>query len=276
MIRLTVVQPGRDNEPKVNSFLQLANQAHRPWQSPRSHPITSMHIYAFSNPAQLEISHLLDTLSPLHDHSVVPVGTASYPMGNFNFPNFTSQLTRFEAFDRDKSGAFGVRLSVRMVVMRRHLASTVASAIRREFRIINQRPALHWRGMQLIEEMLRGASQDEWVMIDYEDFLRRPLMYASLLARWFGCDNEDALRAGLETVKVRAADKDVLAESWQVLRDWDEQHASNNAETGFGMEAAVRDVMQKWQTDNDSVWNNECVVVSPDNASFAQQGSRCF
>lgn len=160
--------------------------------------------------------------------------------------------------------------------MKRSLASTVASAIRREFRNIQHRVQLHERGMELIDAQIRGVSQDYWIIIDYEDFLIRPLEYAPILGKWFHIENVDALMHGLGEVKVRSLERNVLAESWQIIREWDKENFQHHLNDNFTMEYQVQNIMQKLDETERSMWNNGCVVVRPESMKFIENGFKCF
>ena len=202
-------------------------------------------------------------------HATMSITGGSYPRGYNGYHILTE---RFDSFNRDEQ-QFGVHLDVRTVVMKRHLASTVASAIRRGFQPIEKRPGQHWKGMQLIEKQIRRMSQDQWVMIDHEDFLRRPQEYAHIIAKWFRIGNVSALELGLRKVKVRAPERNIEQESWEKIKAWD---ARQNVTTGFNMEQAVQDVVGRWEADENSIWNNDCVLVSPENHDFINTGHECW
>merc|ERR1712130_58687 len=205
-------------------------------------------------------------------HSTVSITGGSYPYGDAeSYPNVSVFVEQFEAFNRNEP-QYGVHLQIRAVVMKRHLASTVASAIRRRFRPIETRPHRHWKGMQLIEEQVRRMTPDQWIMIDYEDFLRRPQEYAPIVAEWFRIGNLSALELGLRSVKTRAPERDIVQESWEAIRAWDNL---NSKKGGFNMEQAVQDVMGRWEAEKDSIWNNDCVLVSPENLDFLQTEHQC-
>jgi len=129
--------------------------------------------------------------------------------------------------------------------------------------------------MQLIEEQVRSVSQDQWIMIDYEDFLLRPQEYAPILAKWFRIDNLSAFEMGLGALKKRCPERDIEQESWDRIRKWDAEHSNHSGE-GFSMEQTVLEVVRKWKADKDSIWNDECVVVSPENVKFIEEGFKCF
>merc|ERR1712062_534226 len=124
---------------------------------------------------------------------------------------------------------------------------------------------MHWDGMKLIEAQVRSLSQDEWIMIDYEDLLLRPMDYVSILAKWFGLENGSGLRKGFSIVGVRSPERDIEEESWERIKKWD----TENSDGEPVMEGLVLNVMHKWSLDATSIWNNPCVVVTPDNSSFA-------
>ena len=207
----------------------------------------------------------------------IGLGIDSHPAATHNgvprWPNFTSFVERWDTFNRFEQKD-RIHLKIRSVVMKRHLASTVASAIHRNFSSILMKPQWHWEGLQKIEQQLRSASQDQWIMLDYEEFLLRPKEYAGVLAQWFGHNNVEAMTRGLGHVKVRSPERNILNESWQEIRDWD--RANSNHSDGPTLEQEVQRVMKEWEESTDSIWNNECVVVSPEHFDFIQQGFRCF
>ena len=157
--------------------------------------------------------------------------------------------------------------------MKRPLAMTMASAIRRRFSGIEHKVQLHWKGMQLIEEQVRSTAQNNWIMIEYEDFLLRPMEYAPILEQWFHIEKA-SFAPGLSTVEVRSPDRNILEESWQRIREWDEEY-SRKQYLG-NMETTVRDMMQKWNENEESIWNNECVIVTPEKTMFADDGFECL
>lgn len=160
--------------------------------------------------------------------------------------------------------------------MKRSLACTMASAIRRGFKPIQNRVELHSKGMEAIEEQVRSTSQNNWIMIDYEDFLTRPLAYAPVLADWWRVDNVSAFMTMFEEIKVRDPERNVLEESWQRIGEFDEKSSKNKLKEQLTMEEKVRNMVHKWAENEQSIWNNDCVLVSPENTRFIENGYECF
>merc|ERR1712098_572772 len=98
----------------------------------------------------------------------------------------------------------------------------------------------------------------------------RPQEYAPVLAKWFEV-NITSFKQGLGEVKVRDPARNIIQESWDSIRKWDKQHNGSGG-NGNTLERVVYDVMKLWEVDTNSIWNNDCVLVSPENQGFIDEG----
>eukprot|EP01084_Bolivina_argentea_P145387 254833_1 len=168
--------------------------------------------------------------------------------------------------------------TLKLIVLKREWVSCMVSSCINRYGRCTIRARILPQALHLLDLQLRQISQNQWFVLNYDDFVQRPMEYKDIVSEWLGIDSEIVQR-GLSLVNKKKGAQDAVKRAWaDVSADW--SRASDNGDLSRQNLKGLKDkIVNGFYSEeaktNAPLFYDDCVVVTPENKQFISNDFQC-
>eukprot|EP01083_Nonionella_stella_P168902 571579_1 len=198
------------------------------------------------------------------------------------FPNMLHLVDLVENVNGATPKRYDVDL--RFIVLRRNIIQCFVSSCIHRFGRCVWRTKTFEQAIFAIDQQVRAMHYRYWIMIDFEDLLSNPLGYTEILSTWMNVNDIELIKYGLLGIEPSIRSNSSVQRSWEKIRQWDkgevydsEHHTASKfrPQNNFSLEDTVKEKFYHNDAVNQTVFYDECALVSPQKTAFMQPDVAC-
>lgn len=203
------------------------------------------------NAFKTELSKLVKDDNILPNESLMYLRSFSYPfMGTTldKIPNIVRLLTIVQEIPE---------IDMKFILMKREWINTIVSACVHRFGECETRVNIQSPILSIIQSQILSIDPKCWIMIDYEDFVQRPLQYVDIINDYLLINDKTLIENSIKEI-VKPSKTSSKSSGWQEMRT----KSPNLADL-------VDNMMYKpWSNNMWPIYDSPYFLVSPENRQF--------
>ena len=200
------------------------------------------------NAFEIELKKVYNTLS---DNSLIYMRSYSYPYFGISWDQIPS--VPFLVHLADKIG-----FDVKLIVMKRDWINTFVSSCIHRYGQCKQRIMFTNPIISLIQSHLFSLDNKYWIMIDYEDFMLRPIEYVDIVNKWLKINDKQFVKNMFKQV-IKPSKVSVSGSGWNDMKKKDKKSAQLIKKLYY----------EQYSKHFWPIYDSNFFTVTPENYSFA-------